>query len=74
VSLSQPDPSERDTLEQLAGLTGLGWTTSTLVFLTTVVYSGTGPVGRVVADPQLLLYLGAAFFVATLALDRSRSG
>lgn len=70
MSLKEVDVSARGTLDQLAGLTGLGWTTSMLSFLTTVIHSGNSPVGRLVPDSQLLLYLGVAFFVTTLLLDR----
>lgn len=57
-------------VNQLAGITGLGWTMSMLGFLSTVVGYGSGPVARLVADPHSLLYLGAIFFVATLGLDQ----
>lgn len=70
MSLTHADVSARDTLTQLAGLTGFGWTTSTLIFLLSVIHSGNGPVGRLVAEPQVLLYLGAVLFVATHLLDR----
>ncbi|MBX0321620.1 hypothetical protein EGH21_01120 [Halomicroarcula sp. F13] len=59
-----------DTLDQLAGVTGLGWTTSLLGFLTTLVGYGHSVLSRFAAEPQTLLYLGVAFFVATLGLDR----
>jgi hypothetical protein len=62
--------ARKDLLNQLAGLTGLGWTTSTLGFLSTVVGYGNGIVSRLVIEPQSLLYLGGMFFLATLGLDR----
>ncbi|WP_415379522.1 hypothetical protein [Halosimplex sp. TS25] len=58
------------TAEQLAGITGLGWTTSTLGFLSTVLGYGNSIVGRLVTDPQSLLYVGSVCFLATLGLDR----
>ncbi|WP_459193462.1 hypothetical protein [Halosimplex sp. J119] len=63
-------PTDTDTAEQLAGITGLGWTTSTLGFLGTVLGYGNSVVGRLVTDPQSLLYVGGVFFLATLGLDR----
>ncbi|WP_276271272.1 hypothetical protein [Haloarcula litorea] len=59
-----------DTLDQLAGFTGVGWTTSLLGFLTTLVGYGNSIVSRFIADSQSLLYLGLVFFLATLGLDR----
>ncbi|WP_431358717.1 hypothetical protein [Halovenus amylolytica] len=62
--------ARKDLLNQLAGITGLGWTTSMLGFLSTVVGYGNGIVSRLVTEPQSLLYLGGVFFLATLGLDR----
>lgn len=59
-----------DTLDQLAGVTGLGWTTSLLGFLTTLIGYGNSLLGRVGADPLTLLSVGLAFFLATVGLDR----
>lgn len=59
-----------DVLDQLAGLTGLGWTTALLGYLVTAVGLGHSVVTRVVADPLSLLYLGGVLLVATLGLDR----
>lgn len=59
-----------ENLDQLAGITGLGWTTSLLGFLTPVIGYGNGFVSRFVTDPQSLLYVGVVFFLATLGLDR----
>jgi hypothetical protein len=61
---------EKDLLDQLAGLTGFGWTASILGFLSTVLGYGNGIVSRLVTDPQSLLYLGVVFFLVTLGLDR----
>ncbi len=65
--LSLPD---RDLLTTIAGITGLGWTTSILGFLSTVVGVGNGLVARLAVDPQTLLYVGAVCFLTTLGLDR----
>lgn len=59
-----------DDLHRLAGVTGLGWTVSVLGYLGSLVGYGDALFSRLVADPQVLLYLGAALFVATLGLDR----
>ncbi|WP_248516491.1 hypothetical protein [Salinarchaeum laminariae] len=64
---------DRDALNQLAGITGLGWTASILGYLVTVIGYGSTLVSRIVVDPQSLLYLGGALFVATLGLDRLRN-
>lgn len=70
MPIEKERPAKKDVLNQLAGITGLGWTTSVLGFLSTVVASGNSIVSRLVADPQSLLYVGAVFFVATVGLDR----
>lgn len=62
--------AENGLLDQLAGITGLGWTASLLGYLITVIGYGNSLVTRLVADPHSLLYLGSALFVATLGLDR----
>lgn len=64
--------SEKDLLTQLTGLTGIGWTTSILGYLGTLIGYGNSLVVRL-GDPQSLLYLGIGFFVATLGLDRLRN-
>lgn len=61
---------DTDFAEQLAGLAGLGWTTSTLGFLGTVLGYGNSVVGRLVSEPSSLLYVGAVCFLATVGLDR----
>lgn len=63
--------SDSDGLDQLAGITGLGWTASMLGYLGTAIGIGNSFVARVV-DPQSLLYLGALLFAATFGLDRLR--
>ena len=67
TAIPRPD---RDVLDQLAGVTGLGWTTSTLGFLGTVMGYGNTLITRFVADSRSLLYVGVVFFLATLGLDR----
>ena len=59
-----------DDLHRLAGVTGLGWTVSVLGYLGSIVGYVNGLLARLVTDPQSLLYLGGALFVATLGLDR----
>lgn len=70
MSIRRPAWSKQGTLNNLAGLTGLGWTTSLLAFFSTVLGYGAGIVTRLVTTPQSLLYFGAALFLATLGLDR----
>ncbi len=65
-----PTPSDPNTLDKLAGLTGLGWTASILGYLSSVIGFGNSVVSRLVADPVSLLYLGGVLLVATLGLDR----
>jgi len=68
MSLKQIVKSNEDTLEQVAGLTGFGWTTSVLGYLSVLAgYSNT-----LVTSPQSLLYLGGILFVTTLGLDQLR--
>lgn len=62
--------ADRETLDQVAGFTGVGWTASLLGYLAPIVGYGNGLVSRVVADPQSLLYVGGLCFLATLGLDR----
>lgn len=62
--------TDGDLLDQLAGVTGLGWTASLLGYLSLAVGYGNGLMSRLVADPQSLLYVGVACFLATLGLDR----
>ncbi|QPV64922.1 hypothetical protein I7X12_10070 [Halosimplex litoreum] len=65
---------DTDLAEQLAGLAGLGWTTSTLGFLGTVLGYGNSVVSRLVTEPSSLLYVGAVCFLATVGLDRVANG
>lgn len=58
-----------ETLHQLAGFTGFGWSVSVLGFLSTVIGYGNSLVSRLVTDPQSLLYLGGVLFLTTLGLD-----
>lgn len=64
---------DRETLDQLAGFTGVGWTTSALGFLSTVMGYGNSLISRFVAESRSLLYVGVLFFLATLGLDRLAS-
>ena len=63
-------PLDTDAAERLAGVAGLGWTTSTLGFLGTALGYGNSVVSRLVTDPSSLLYVGVVCFLATLGLDR----
>ncbi|GAA0193873.1 MULTISPECIES: hypothetical protein [Halobaculum] len=58
-----------DAIDQVAGITGLGWTASLLGYLSTVI----GYSNSLITNPQTLLYVGSVFFVTTLGLDRLRS-
>ncbi|MFW6317503.1 MAG: hypothetical protein ACOC06_03435 [Halorubrum sp.] len=64
---------DKDLLNQLSGLTGMGWTASVLGYLSTVMGYGNGLVSRLVTEPQSLLYVGGSFFLLTLGLDRLQS-
>lgn len=66
MSIKQKLASKEDTLNQVAGITGFGWTASLLGYLSAVV----GYSNALITNPQSLLYLGGALFVATLGLDR----
>lgn len=59
-----------DEMDRLAGLTGLGWTSSLLLYLAAVIGTGSGVVTGLVTDPRTLLYVGAVLFVLTVGLDR----
>jgi len=65
--------TDEDLLNQLTGLTGIGWTTSILGYLSTVIGYGNGLISRIVAEPQSLLYVGGSFFLLTLGLERLQS-
>jgi len=64
--------SKGELLDQLAGLTGIGWTVSILGFLSAVLDIGPALVERLGPDPESLLAVGVALFVATAVLDRLR--
>ena len=59
-----------DSLHQLAGFTGFGWTASILGFLGTLVGYGNGIISRLLVGPRSLLYIAFALFLTTLGLDR----
>ncbi|WP_123620400.1 hypothetical protein [Halorubrum sp. CSM-61] len=65
--------ADEDLLNQLTGLTGMGWTASVLGYLSTVIGYGNSLISRLVAEPQSLLYVGGSFFLLTLGLDRLQS-
>jgi hypothetical protein len=66
--LGRDREADEDTLDQVAGITGFGWTASLIGYVTTAIGYGS----TLVSNPQSLLYLGGALFVATLGLDRLR--
>ena len=68
--LIQPSTSETEFVDQIGGITGLGWTASLLGYLITVIGYGNSVVSRLVVDPRSLLYVGTILFVVTLGLDR----
>ena len=70
MALKAKTMSDKETLTQLAGITGLGWTASMFGFISTMIGYDSSFVPRLIAGPQSFLYLGAVFFVATLGLDR----
>lgn len=66
MSLKESIGADENALETVAGVTGIGWTTSLLGYLVTVAgYSAVPSVG-----PRPLLYLGGFLLVTTLGLDR----
>lgn len=72
MQLRRPSNLDDDVLEQAAGITGFGWTTSLLGYVVAVMGVGNHVVTRLVMEPQSLLYLGGVLFVTTLGLDRIR--
>lgn len=68
--LIQTSTSEIELVDQIAGITGLGWTASLLGYAITVIGYGNSVVSRLVADPQSLLYVGTVLFLVTIGLDR----
>ena len=62
--------ADERTLEQLAGFTGVGWTTSVLGYLSMIAGYGNSVLARLITEPQSLLYFAGVFFVATVGLDR----
>lgn len=58
--------ASENVLDQVAGITGLGWTASLLGYLSSVI----GYSNHVLPNPQSLLYLGGILLVTTLGLDR----
>jgi large-conductance mechanosensitive channel len=67
---TRPSLLDADSLDQLGGVTGVGWTVSVLGYLTTVIGYGNALVSRLISDPQSFLYVGSVLFVATLGLNR----
>lgn len=61
---------DSETLHQLGGVTGFGWTASLLGYLGTVLGIGSGYLTRLATDPHSFLYAGAILFLATFGIDR----
>lgn len=72
MSLKSRFVSDVDVLDQIAGLTGLGWTAALLGYLASAIGSGNSLLTRLVVDPQSLLYVGGVLLVTTFGLDRLR--
>lgn len=68
--LLRTSTSETDYVDQIAGITGLGWTASLLGYLITVIGYGNSVISRLVVEPRSLLYVGSLLLVVTLGLDR----
>lgn len=66
IVMEQRQWLDTEAVTQVAGLTGLGWTTSVLAYLGLALGYGNGLIG----DPQLFLYLGIALLLTTAGLDR----
>ncbi|MFC7098415.1 hypothetical protein [Halobaculum marinum] len=64
--MNQESETDGGALDQLAGVTGFGWTASVLGYLGTAIGFG----NTLVTNPQSLLYLGGICFLATLGIDR----
>lgn len=57
-------------LHRVGGVLGVGWTTTLLGYVSSVLGYSTELVARVGADPSSLLYAGVVLLLATLGLDR----
>jgi len=66
MSLKPELPTGEQVIDQIAGITGFGWSASLLGYLSAAVGKGV----PLVTSPQSLLYLGGVCFVTTLGLDR----
>jgi len=64
---------DEEFLDELAGITGVGWTASTIGFLGTLAGYGNSIASYLIVGPRSLLYLGIGFFLATLGLDRLKN-
>jgi hypothetical protein len=64
--------SDEQVLDELAGITGLGWTASVLGALGSLAGYGNSLFSTLAVGPLSLLSLGVACFLATLGLDRLR--
>jgi hypothetical protein len=62
--------STEDALDQLDGITGLGWTAALIGYLVSLIDLGGSVLTEVVPDTASLLSLGGVLFAPTLGLDR----
>lgn len=70
----RPGPlADDEFLDELAGITGVGWTASTIGFIGALVGYGNTVASYLVAGPRSLLYLGIGFFLPTFGLDRLKN-
>lgn len=65
--------SDEEVLDELAGITGFGWTASALGALGSLAGYGNSILSTLAVGPISLLSLGVACFLATLGLDRLRN-
>lgn len=65
--------SDEEVLDELAGITGFGWTASVLGALGSLAGYGNSLFSTLAMGPLSLLSLGIACFLATLGLDRLRN-
>ncbi|MFC7027731.1 hypothetical protein ACFQJ5_09295 [Halomicroarcula sp. GCM10025324] len=68
--MDRPSFLDSRSLDQLAALTGLGWTSSLCGYLVLWLGYGPGVLERALVESEVLLYVGVGFFLATLGLDR----
>mgnify|MGYP000580871393 CR=1 FL=1 len=73
MRLSPRTLADEELLHELAGITGVGWTASSLGFIGSLLWYGDGIGASHSLATRALLYLAIASFLATLGLDALRS-